>query len=118
MEQSEPSQGWSGARPSCSQPERGFGHLGAASGEPTRLREWKRGEAGVSNLQTVGFTKSPVSNLTGERHEDAEDALAFIRPCKIRGRYPGGNLGWESSRSCWRRFRGQMGSSRSPEQLN
>lgn len=42
------------------------------------LQEWKQGEVAASNLQTVVFTKNLVSNLAGERCEDAEDALALF----------------------------------------
>lgn len=38
---------------------------------------------GASNLQTMGFTKNLVSNLAGERREDAEDALARISPKEL-----------------------------------
>lgn len=106
-----PGRGWLGARTSCSHPEQGFGHLGAAAGESTLLREWKQGEVGASNLPTVGFTKNLVSNLTGERREDGgcqgcTRSYLSKRPCKTCRKYPGGSLGWQSFRSCWRRFRG------------
>ena len=75
-----PGRGWLGARTSHSYPEQGCGHLGASIGKPALLQEWKQGEVGALNLQTVGFTKNLVSNLTGERCEDAKDALALISP--------------------------------------
>lgn len=43
-----------------------------------RVHAWKQGEVGASNRPTVGFTKNPVSNPTGERREDAEGAPALI----------------------------------------
>lgn len=75
-----PGRGWLGARTSWSHPERGFRHLRATTGESTLLQKGKQGDLGASNLQPVGFAKILVFNLTGERGEDAEGALALPSP--------------------------------------
>lgn len=82
----------------------GLGHLAAATGESPQLHERRQEEMAP---RAKGFTKIPVSNLKAERREDAKDASRSSlskSPFKMGRKYPGGSLGLESLRSCWRRF--------------